>query len=115
VGRSFFQRSKDASVGFVARAAINAKLRGIGEVTQLSIDTKSKRIRLRVELIGEREAVDIDVIRYRLRSNDDCGARLTIEAATASRHWLDAALQQFVVGETFPIPAKAEALLRLLA
>lgn len=115
VGRSFFQRSKDATVGFAARVAINAKLRGIGEMTELSIDTKNKQIRLRLELIGEREPIEIDVTRYRLRSNDDRGARLTIEEATASRPWLDAALQEFVVGETFPIPPKAEALLKLLA
>jgi hypothetical protein len=49
-----------------------------------------------------------------LRSNDG-GAELTIEAATASRQWMDVALQQFVVGQTFPVPAKAEALLKLLA
>jgi hypothetical protein len=115
VARSFFQRSKDATIGFAARVAINAKLRGIGEMTELAIDTKNKRIRLRLELIGEHQPIEIDVTRYRLRSNDASGARLTIEAATASRPWLDAALQEFVVGETFPIPAKAEALLKLLA
>jgi len=115
VARSFFQRSKDATVGFAARVAINAKLRGIGEMTELSIDTKTKRIRLKLELIGEHTPIEIDVTRYRLRSNDEEGARLTIEAVVASRPWLDAALQEFVVGETFPIPAKAASLLKLLA
>ena len=84
-------------------------------MTELSIDTKNKRIRLRLELIGEHQPIEIDVTRYRLRSSDASGARLTIEAATASRPWLHAALQEFVVGETFPIPAKAEAILKLLA
>ena len=95
--------------------AINAKLRGIGEMTELAIDTKNKRIRLRLELIGEHHPIEIDVTKYRLRRNDDRGTRLTIEAVSASRPWLDAALQEFVVGETFAIPAKAEALLKLLA
>ena len=115
MARSFFQRSKDATVGFAARVAINAKLRGIGEMTELSIDTKNKRIRLRLDLIGEHEPIEIDVTRYRLRSNDERGARLTIEAVRASRPWLDVALQEFVVGQTFPLPPKATALLKLLA
>src|SRR5437763_14304605 len=90
VARSFFQRSKDATVGFAARIAINAKLRGIGEMTELAIDTKNKSVRLKLELIGEPEPIEIHVTRYRLRSSKDGGARFTIEAATASRQWLDA-------------------------
>jgi hypothetical protein len=94
--------------------AINTRLRGIGEVSELSIDTQNKRVRLRLELAGETEPIAIDVTQYRLRSGDK-GARLTIEAATASRPWLDTVLREFVIGETFPIPAKAEPLLKLLA
>jgi hypothetical protein len=112
--RSFFQRSKDATIGFAARVAINSKLRGIGEMTELSIDTKNKKVWVRLELAGEVEPIEIEITSYRLRSNDG-GAQLTIEAATASRQWMDVALQQFVVGQTFPVPAKAEALLKLLA
>jgi hypothetical protein len=112
--RGLLQRSKDATIGFAAKAAINPKLRGIGEVTELSIDTENKRVRLQLALVGETVPIEINITRYRLRSSEQ-GARVTIEQATASRPWLDTALQQFVVGETFPIPAKAEALLKLLA
>jgi hypothetical protein len=112
--RGFLQRSKDAAVGFSAKVALNGKLRGIGEVTELSIDTKNKRIRLQLELVGETAPIEINITRYQLRSSEH-GARLTIEEATASRPWLDTTLQQFVVGETFPVPQKVEALLKLLA
>jgi hypothetical protein len=112
--RGFFQRSRDATVGFGAKVAINSKLKGIGEVTELAIDTKNKRVRIRLELIGENEPVEIDVTRYRLHTTDR-GAQLTIEGATASREWLNLVLQQFVIGQTFPVPAKAEVLLKLLA
>ena len=112
--RNFLQRSKDATVGFGARVAINAKLRGIGEMTELSIDTKQKRIWMRVELIGEREPIEVEITRYRLET-DDTGMQLTIEDATASREWLTVALREFVVGQSFPVPPKAEALLKLLA
>ena len=101
-------------MGFAARVAINSKLRGIGEMTELAIDTKNRRLRVRLELKGEQEPIEIDVTRYELR-RDHRGAEITIQGATASKQWLDVAIQEFVIGQSFPIPAKAEALLKLLA
>jgi hypothetical protein len=112
--RGFFQRSKDATVGFAARVAINTKLRGIGEMTELSIDTKRKSLRVRLELVGEEQPIEIEITKYRLCSSDS-GTQLIIEDATASREWLNVALREFVIGESFPVPSKAEALLKLLA
>ena len=111
--RNLLRRSKDAAVALTARVAVNTQLRGIGEVTELSIDTKSKSVRLRLELAGEQEPIEVHVTKYRL-SNDGAELRLTIEEATASREWLTIALQEFVVGQGFAIPEKAHTLLKLL-
>jgi len=111
--RTFLRRSKDATLAFTARIAINSKLKGIGEITELSIDTKTRRARVRLELVGEAESIEVEIIKYDLKSNDS-GARLTIEEATASREWLAVALREFVVGRTIELPAKAVALLKLL-
>ena len=110
----FFQRSKDACVGFAARVAINSKLRGIGEMTELSIDTKTKRIWIRLELVGETESIEVEITKYHLRTAAG-GMQLTIEDAMTSRQWLTAALREFVVGQSIPVPRKAEALLKFLA
>lgn len=83
-------------------------------MTELSIDTKRKRLRVRLELVGENEPIDIEITKYKLRSNDR-GTKLLIEEATASREWLNVALREFVVGESFPVPSKVEGLLKLLA
>ena len=112
--RGLFQRSKDAAVGFAARVAINTKLRGIGEMTELAIDTKNRRLRLRLELVGEKEPIHIDVTRYELQ-RDPGGAQITIHSATASKQWLNVAIREFVIGQSFSIPPRAEALLKLLA
>ena len=82
-------------------------------MTELSIDTKKKRVRVRLELVGEAEPIEVGITKYSLK-NKDSGARLTIEEATASREWLAVALREFVVGRTIDIPAKAGALLKLL-
>ena len=82
-------------------------------MTELSIDTKKRHIRVRLELLGEAEPIEVEITKYNLK-NKDSGARLTIEEATASREWLAVALREFVVGQSINLPAKAGALLKLL-
>ena len=84
-------------------------------MTELAIDTKSRRLRVRLELVGENEPIDIDVTRYELRRRDPRGAEITIQSATASKQWLNVAIREFVIGKSFALPEKAEALLKLLA
>ena len=76
-------------------------------MTELSIDTKNKRVRLRLELLGEQEPIDIDILRYGT-------TYITIEEVQSSREWLTSALREFVVGEDLVIPGKAGAVLKLL-
>lgn len=82
-------------------------------MTELSIDTKKRRLRVRLELLGEAEPIEVEITKYTLK-NKDSGTRLTIEEATASREWLSVALREFVVGQSINLPAKAGALLKLL-
>jgi hypothetical protein len=111
--REVLLRSKDATLAFTARLAINTKLRSIGNMTELSIDTKNKRVRVRLELLGEQEPIDIDISRYSLKEKG-ATTYITIEEATSSREWLTVALREFVVGQDWAIPAKADAVLKLL-
>ena len=100
-------------MGFTARVAINTKLRSIGQMTELSIDTKNKRVRVRLELLGEKEPIDVEILRYSLKENGETTC-ITIEAVTSSREWLTAALREFVVGQDLTLPAKAGAVLKFL-
>jgi hypothetical protein len=111
--RDVLYRAKDATLAFTTRVAINAKLRSIGEMTELSIDTKTKRIRVRLELLGEKEPIEIEILRYSLKEKGDT-TYITIEEAISSREWITAALREFFVGQDLAIPAKAAAVLKLL-
>src|SRR5205823_4603303 len=82
--RSFLRRSKDATLAFGARLAANIKLKGIGEMTELSIDTKKKRLRVRLELVGEAAPIELEITKYSLK-NKSSTAQLTVEEASASR------------------------------
>ena len=88
-------------------------MRSIGEMTELSIDTKKRRVRVRLELLGEKEPIEIEILRYSLKSKGET-THITIEEATASREWLSVALREFIVGQDLTVPAKAGALLKLL-
>ena len=111
--RDVLHRSKDATLAFTARVAINTKLRSIGQMTELLIDTKNKRVRARVELLGENESIEVEILRYSLKEKGET-TYIIIEEATSSREWLTAALREFVVGQDLAIPAKAVAVLKLL-
>jgi hypothetical protein len=111
--RGFLHRSKDATLAFAARVAINRRLNSIGEMTELSIDTKNKRIRVRLDLVGEKEPIEVEILRYNLKTKGET-SHIIIEEATASREWLTVALREFIVGKDITIPAKAGALMMLL-
>jgi len=85
----------------------------MGQMTELLIDTKNKRVRARVELLGETEPIEVEILRYSLKEKGET-TYITIEEATSSREWLTTALREFVVGQDLPIPAKAGAVLKLL-
>ena len=82
-------------------------------MTELSIDTKRKRVRIRLELLGEKDPIDVEIIRYSLKVKGK-STHITIEEATSSRQWLTIALREFIVGQDLAVPAKAVALLQLL-
>ena len=82
-------------------------------MTELSIDTNKKRVRARLELLGEKEPIDVEILRYSLKEKGET-TYITIEEATSTRDWVTDALREFVVGKDLPIPAKAGAVLKLL-
>jgi hypothetical protein len=100
-------------LAFTARFAINTKLRSIGQMTEVSIDTKNKRVRVRLELLGEKEPIEVEILRYSLKEKGET-TYITIEEVSSSREWLTSALRVFVVDEDLAIPAKAAAVLKLL-
>ncbi len=111
--QTFLRGSKDAALAVAARTFFNTKFGEIGEMTELSVDTKKRAFRVRLELAGETEPIEVHVKKYSLERRSE-RATLTILDATASRKWLTQVLQQFVVGHTFEIPDRAAAVLKLL-
>ncbi len=109
-----FRGPKDAALAFSARTFLNSRLKGIGEVTHLAVDTGAHSLTLTIALAGEATPVDIHIRQYAIERLGE-QATLEIIAADTSRPWLNAVLTQFVIGHRFQLPDKAATVVGLLA
>ena len=91
----------------------NSRYRTIAELTELKIDTKGRRLSLRLALAGEKEPVEIQVGEYTVRPQDQ-GLLLNVANVTTSRQWLTEFLRTFVVGRSIPINTRAAPVLKAL-
>ena len=105
--------SKDAALAYAAERFVNTRLRGVGQISDLSLETTNRTVHFCLTLRGESEPVDVKLSDVEVQRGDD-GAVLIVGGAVASREWLSGALGQFVVGRTFPIPRGASLIFGLL-
>jgi hypothetical protein len=112
--RSFVRASKDVALGMAVRTAFNTRFRKIGEMTELSLDTKKRAVRLRLELRGEAQPIDVVIKKYRVQRRAD-RLLLTVDDVRASREWISAVLREVLVGRRMVIPGKFGAILNVLA
>jgi hypothetical protein len=56
-------------------------------------------------LLGQNEAIDVEVLRYNLNQKGET-TRITIEEVISWRAWLAIGLREFVVGRDLAIPPK---------
>jgi len=105
--------SKDAALAYAAERFVNARLSAIGKISDLSLDTANRTVRLHLTLWGESEPMDVGLSDVEVQRGED-GAVLTVGGAEASREWLSAALGQFVVGRAFPVSRGASLILGFL-
>jgi hypothetical protein len=82
-------------------------------MSEVSVDTGRRAIRVRLELVGESTTVEIHVMSYSVEQQGE-RAWVTIGDATASREWMTELLRQLVIGRTFDLPERAAAIAKLL-
>jgi hypothetical protein len=91
--------------GVLTRKAINSQIKEYGEMIEFKLDNKAKKISLKILLNGEESPIDIDVDEYVLQKNGEV-SEVTVKSVSSDRKWIDAALQNFVVGKSFKLPGK---------
>lgn len=101
---------KEAAAEAAITALINREIEQFGTVQALTINTDQKTMRVELDLNGEASRIWINVAAYEL-SEQNGQVHIAFQKVTASRAWITAALNQYVVGRAFRLPAAARMLL----
>ena len=109
----FLRGSKDAMIAAGVRSFFNSKYGRFGQISDVSVDTSKREVRVRLELVGESTPIEIQVMNYSIEQQG-ASATLTIGDAIASREWLTELLREFVIGRTFVLPERAAGMFKFL-
>ena len=106
----FFSDAKDRMVETMAVGMLNSSvLKPYGRIRQLRINSTDKTIQLEMDLIGERDPVQIDIQDYELQQNNG-KIFLIVKGIDTSRQWLTALARNVAVGRPFELPGEAASL-----
>jgi hypothetical protein len=105
-----FTSLKETVLRAAIKAFINREIEEFGVATELAIDTSKKTMRVELDLKGEASRIQINVGLYEL-SEKGGEVHLSLQNVTASREWITAVLNKYVVGRTFRLPDAARMLL----
>jgi hypothetical protein len=101
---------KETVLQAAIKALINRETAAFGVVTELAINTSSRTIRAGLDLKGEPAPIWINIASYEL-SETNGAIRIAFQNLNASKEWITAVLNKYVVGRTFPLPDVARFLL----
>jgi hypothetical protein len=92
---------------------INDRIRNYGEITDLTIDRRNRKISAACILKGQESPVRIVVEKYVIRKAD-AGYVLVVEEVSVSLLWIDNLAQDFLVGREISFPEELEPVARML-
>jgi len=100
---SAFTSLKKKSLEAAARAFINRQIAKFGVLTRLQIDCRNRAIRGELDLRGELSSIVISVGSYDLSETGGVSF-IALRDVSASREWITALLNQYLVGQKLQIP-----------
>jgi hypothetical protein len=95
--------AKDKAFEVSAKAFLNRKIESFGQITNLQIDSAAHIASLTLVLKGEVSPISIHLDSYEIMKGEEA-TRVRVNNMRASREWIEAALKQYVVGQTFKVP-----------
>ena len=103
----FLSSIKDVAISGAVRQFLGSKLQGFGKIVHLKMDTRARRIEMKVELEGEVTPVEVVLNGYQIvEKNGATTISAPGEAFQASRPWLTKLLNSQLAGRSFEIPAQ---------
>lgn len=111
--RGAISHAKDAGSNLAVEKWLAREIEPYGKLVHLNIDSRQKSLRVVAHLNGEHHNVDINVQRYEILSE---GGRdyIVVKEATASREWLRAVANNFLLGRKIEIPQQYAGLAKMV-
>ena len=105
-----FSAAKDLMTSKAAKAFVNERIKNYGQVRELSIDSKRRRIEVVCELKGEVSPIGVTIEKYHVEQK---AGKTFIEVldSSATRPWMQAAMRDHLHGRKFEVPGWAAAAL----
>ncbi len=93
-----------------AKAFVNERIKNYGQVGELTIDSKRRRIDVVCQLIGEVSPIGVTIANYTVEQE---GGKTFIQVndSSATRPWMQAAMRDHLHGRKFEVPSWAAAAL----
>ncbi len=111
--KDWIQNQKDSSVSLIAERMLRKYVEPYGHLIGCALNSRERTASATVLLKGEAEPIRIDVQEYEL---GQLGTKsfVTVKRIQATRPWLTALLQDFVVGRRLDIPDQYASYVRML-
>ena len=101
-----FGSIKDSLASTAAKTLLAGRVDRYAKITDLRIRSRDRTISAEILLEGDEIPVEIRVEKYRISGSAGEYA-LVVEKVTASRAWLQNALEDFLVEKALPVPGVA--------
>ena len=98
---NIFRDVKNSTISALTKKYVNSKLKGYGEMVNLKVDSKNKKIELEVLLKGEKESIFINFEEYEVVRKDDSNY-IKFKNVSASREWLEVLIQDIAIPNFAP-------------
>jgi hypothetical protein len=104
---------KDKALSLAIKKAINYKLKEIGEMLSLKLDSKEKPLDMEVMLEGEKEPLKVHIGNYTI-DLEDGNYYLNIKDIATSRVWINTLIGQYFSQNRFEIPEECAKMLMMV-
>ncbi|MRI58620.1 MAG: hypothetical protein C6H99_03830 [Epsilonproteobacteria bacterium] len=104
---------KDKTIAYTLKSFFNLQIKEYGQLLNLQIDSKSKRIKMELMLAGEKEPIEVEIGSYEIREREG-KHYILIKNLKASREWIDMLARSYLDGYCIEIPAQLAKALKLI-
>ena len=108
-----FNKIKDKSISLALEQAINYKLKDIGKLVALNLNSKDKVIELEVLLEDEKESLHVKINSYEI-AKEDGEHFLVVKDVSTSRAWINKIALKYLKSRHIKIPKEYASIVKML-